>query len=194
MAENRTIIGGRHASPVRIAALVGVTVLILLVPLIAMQFTNEVNWTASDFVFAGVMIIGTGLIYEFAAGRLDHAAYRFAIGMALGGAFLLIWVNGAVGIIGSEDHPANLLYGAVLGAGLAGAIVSRFEPAGMTRAMFAVALVHGLVAVIALFAGPKTLVINWFFIALWLVSAVLFGNAARDVSSRKDHPAPSDEF
>ncbi len=40
-------------------------VFLLLIPLVAMQFTNEVNWTLSDFVVAAVLLLGTGLIFEF---------------------------------------------------------------------------------------------------------------------------------
>lgn len=147
MADSRFILGGRHGSPARIAALVSIT----------------------------------GLIYEFAAGRLNHGLYHLATGIALAGAFLLIWVNAAVGIVGNEDDPANLLYGAVLAAGLTGGIVARFEPTGMARSLYAVALVHGLIAAIVLPAGPRTLMLNGFFIALWLVSATLFRKVARDL-------------
>jgi nitrate/nitrite transporter NarK len=40
-------------------------VFLLLIPLVAMQFTNEVNWTLSDFVVAAVLLLGTGLVCEF---------------------------------------------------------------------------------------------------------------------------------
>ncbi|WP_460502147.1 hypothetical protein, partial [Hymenobacter agri] len=92
-----------------------VTAALLLVPFVAMQFTKEVNWTLADFVFAGGLVFGTGLVYQLIAGQANGPAYRFGIGLALAAGLLLIWLNGAVGLLGSEHHPANLLYAGVLG-------------------------------------------------------------------------------
>ena len=118
-------------------------------------------------------------------GRVN-TTYRSAVGLALAGAFLLFWVNGAVGIIGDEDNVANLMYGGVLAVGLIGAIIAHFQPDGMTRALFATALAQSLVAVIALVAGlgypvsspGEILMLNGFFVALWVGSAWLFRSAA----------------
>ena len=82
-----------------------------------------------------------------------NSAYRAAVGVALAAAFILVWVNLAVGIIGSEDNPANVMYGGVLAVGIIGAIIARFQPHGMARALVATALAQALVAVIALIAG-----------------------------------------
>ena len=84
-----------------------------------------------------------------------------------------------------RDNDANLMYYGVLAVGLIGALMARFEPQGMARAMIATAVAQGLVFVIALvagwgFTGPITL----FFVAFWLVSARLFQNAARAESER----------
>ena len=59
-----------------------------------------------------------------------NAAYRAAAGFALAAAFLLVWVNGAVGIIGTENNDANLLYVGVFGVGFFGALIARFDPLG----------------------------------------------------------------
>ena len=75
------------------------TGLILLIPLIAMQFTNEVNWTLSDFVIAGALLFGTGLMFVLAARKTSK--YRALIGFALVAALLLVWVELAVGIFGT---------------------------------------------------------------------------------------------
>src|SRR5688572_13882947 len=85
-----------------------VAALILLLPLIAMQFTDEVDWSMFDFAFAAVLLGGLGLGLELAVRKTDNAAYRLAAAVALAAAFLLVWVNGAVGIIGSEQDDANL--------------------------------------------------------------------------------------
>ncbi|CAN5822657.1 hypothetical protein BH23ACT11_BH23ACT11_26560 [soil metagenome] len=165
-----------------------VTALLLLVPLLAMQFTGEVVWTLFDFVFAGALIFGTGLTYVLVARRIDKIAYRAAVGVALAAAFILVWANGAVGIIGTEANLANLMYIGVLAVGIIGAIIARFRPPGMARALFATALAQALVAVIAVIAGldsplsppGEILIINGFFVALFVGSALLFRYAARE--------------
>ena len=149
-----------------------------------MQFTDEVNWGTADFIFAGALIGGTGLAFELAARATANYAYRAAVGLALAAAFLLIWLNLAVGIIGTEDNPLNLMFGGVLAIGLIGAIIARFQPGEMARALFATALAQALVAVIALIAGLGFREPIWsltgFFAALWLGSAWLFRKAARE--------------
>lgn len=124
--------------------------------------------------------------WRLAGWAAGEAAYRTAVGLALGSALLLAWVNGAVGIIGSEDNEANLMYGGVLVVGAIGAIIARFKPEGMARALFATALAQTLVAVIALVgqmgtpsSGPLEIVsVNGFFVALFVGSAALFSKAA----------------
>jgi hypothetical protein len=161
--------------------------LILLLPWVAMQFTDEVAWDLADFAVFGALLIGVGVTYELAARMTGNTAYRAAVGVALAAAFLLVWVNGAVGIIGSEDNNANLMYGGVLGVGIIGAVLARFRPHGMARALFAMALAQAVVAVIALIAGsgspgsgPLEIVgLNGFFIVLFVGSALLFRKAAR---------------
>ena len=75
--------------------------LLLLIPLIAMQFTNEVNWTLFDFVVAGALLLGTGLMCELAIRKIHKMKYRIAICVALLAVFLLIWAELAVGIFGT---------------------------------------------------------------------------------------------
>jgi hypothetical protein len=152
---------------------------LLLLPLVAMQFTDEVNWTTADFVVFGAMLACAGGAFELATRMTRNTAYRAAVGVALAAAFLLVWANGAVGIIGSEDNPANLMFGGVLAVGLVGAAVARFRPQGMARALVATALAQVLAAVVAAVAGMGYIfVATAFFAALWLGSAWLFRRAA----------------
>lgn len=72
------------------------TVAILLVPLIAMQFTDEVMWTALDFVIMGVLIFGGGSLFIVAARRIKK--HRLMLGALFLLAFLYIWAELAVGI------------------------------------------------------------------------------------------------
>jgi hypothetical protein len=158
------------------------TAFILLLPLVAMQFTDEVAWGLTDFVVAGVLLFGTGLTYELVARKGSNIAYRVAVGVALAAALLLVWISLAVGIIGSEDNPANLTYIGVLAVGIIGALIARFQSYGMARTLFATALAQALVAVIALigglgspWSGPiEILLLNGFFVVLFVGSALLF--------------------
>ena len=167
----------------------GTAAFLLLLPLIAMQFTNEVNWDETDFVVFGAMLFGTCGVYELAARMTPNFTYRAAVGVAVMAAFILIWMNLAVGIIGSEDNPANLMYGGVLALAITGAFIVRFRPSGMARVLVATAFAQVLVGIIALVAELGSTGENWprvivvlisFFAALWLVSAWLFRRAARE--------------
>ena len=119
---------------------------------------------------------------------LARNAYRAAVGVALAAAFLLVWINLAVGVIGDSGDLANLMYIGVLAIGIIGAIIARFRPPGMARALFATALAQALVAVIALIFGlgspwsppAEILALNGFFVALFVGSALLFRHAGRE--------------
>jgi len=158
---------------------------ILLIPLIAMQYTSEVNWDLFDFVAMWILLTGAGLSYSFVSTHSGSSAYRLAAGIGVGTTLLLIWMNGAVGIIGSEDNPANLLYGAVLVVGAAGALIARCRPAGMTKTLFATAITQMLVPAVALMIWKPELtfevlaifVLNGFFATLFVVSGLLFKKA-----------------
>ena len=186
-----------------------VAALILSLPFLAMQFrvavpdpgsgetTDGVNWTVFDFVFAGVMLVGTGLLLELAARKAPNTAYRAAVTLALAAAFFLIWATGAVGIIGSEDNDANLMYLGVLAIGIVGAFVARFQSEGMALSMLATAVGQVLVGVIALIGGLGATDPSWpwdvigstgFFAALWLGSAWLFRRAALQLTAARALP------
>jgi hypothetical protein len=158
------------------------TAFILLIPLL-----TSPAWTLFDFVFAGALIFGTGLAFVLAARKAGNIAYRAAAGVALAAAFLLVFMSVGVGIIGADGDPANLMYFGVLAVGIVGAVVARFHPHGMARALFAMALAQALVAAIALIFGlglpwsppAEILGLNGFFVALFVGSALLFRYTAR---------------
>jgi peptidoglycan/LPS O-acetylase OafA/YrhL len=85
----------------RLTGIVLTVALLLLVPFIAMQFTNEVNWSLFDFVVAGVLLLGTGLLCELVVRKVSKIEYRIAICVVLLIALLLIWLELAVGIFGT---------------------------------------------------------------------------------------------
>ena len=92
---------GRGGSTWRIA-LWGTAVFILLIPLIAMQLTDEVAWDREDFVIFGVMLVAACSVYEIAA-RLTHNTTRRAIaGIGIAAVFMLVWLDLAAGIVGGN--------------------------------------------------------------------------------------------
>ncbi|CAN5384951.1 hypothetical protein BH23CHL1_BH23CHL1_25270 [soil metagenome] len=76
------------------------TALILMVPLLAMQFSDEVVWTLSDFIVVGTLLLGTGLTYELITRKVG-STHRLAVGLALAAALFLVWAELAVGIFGT---------------------------------------------------------------------------------------------
>ena len=74
---------------------------LLLMPLIAMQFTNEVDWTVFDFLVAGVLLFGTGLGIELALRKISNPKNRLIAVGAILLVLFLVWAELAVGIFGS---------------------------------------------------------------------------------------------
>ena len=159
----------------------GTAAALLLLPLVAMQFTSEVDWTFSDFIVMGALLGIVGGLYEVATRLSDSTAYRAGAGVAVVTGFLIVWVNLAVGMLGSEHNPANLLFGGVLLVAMIGALVGRFRPDGMMRAMQAAAVAQAAMVAYALVAGYAEVAPHiGFFILPWLFSAWLFKQAARE--------------
>lgn len=160
---------------------------LLLTPAVAMRFTDEVDWTTSDFVFAGAILIGAGAIGELAVRASADWSYRIGAGLAVLASVLLLWINGAVGIIGSEDNPANLLYLAVIASAFVGAVASRFRPDGLSLSMACAAALQALIGVLAVLGGwaegsqnwpQSVIVLSAVFVLIWFASAALFRRAA----------------
>lgn len=159
---------------------------ILMIPAAAMLFEVEGwAWGAADFVVAWVFIAGAMAAYKFVASKAPNHTYRVAAGVAVAAGLLLMWVNGAVGLIGSEDNPANLMYGGVLAVGLAGAALARLQPLGMARALFVTAVAQFLVPVVALIVWrpdfspgvAQVLGLNFGFVLMFAGAALLFRHA-----------------
>lgn len=167
----------------------GLAAALVLTPLVAMQLQAPgVNWTLSDFIFAIVMIGGAGVLFELAARASGSWAYRGGASLALVASFLLVWINGAVGIIGSEDNPANLVFGVIILMAIAGTITARAQASGMARAMTVAASAQAIVGLIVFAKGIAAneppgavgmLVLIEGFALLWVGSALLFRKAAR---------------
>lgn len=85
----------------RLITIVPFTGILLLIPFIALQFTEEVIWTLFDFVVAGVLLPTTGLLSEIAIRKINKRKYRIVTCAVLIVALLLIWAELGVGIFGT---------------------------------------------------------------------------------------------
>jgi len=191
-------LGAWSASRNRVPAWAAVVACILSVPLIAMKFTDEANWSLFDFILMGALLFGVGLTCELVASKGGTVVCRAAVGVACATGGILVWINAAVGIIG--DGPVNLMYFGMLAVGALGALMSRFRPRGTSVALIATAVAQMLVPVVALVlwkVGPPDLLtdpdsphgpfhpgivqlfcLNGVFAMLFAGSAALFREAA----------------
>ena len=121
--------------------------------------------------------------------KTENTNYKTALVLAIATALILFWVIGAVGVLGADGDPADLMYIGVLAVGVTGAIIVRFQPMGMARAMITMAFAQALVTVIALIIRKQDapymsvfeiVSLNGFFVTLFLGSARLFQKSARE--------------
>lgn len=85
----------------RLILILAAVAVLLSIPLIAMQFTSEVDWQLTDFVIMGFLLLGAGLGCEFVLRREKLTQNRLLICGAILFALLLIWAELAVGIFGT---------------------------------------------------------------------------------------------
>ena len=156
---------------------------LFLLPLIAMQFTAEVNWTFSDFLFAAFLIGGVGLAFELAVRISSSWSYRAGAALGLAAGFFLIWANAAVGYIGSEDNPYNAVFFGIVALAFAGSLISGFRARGMAITMLAAGVAHAIAGGVGFLADPVTGPITLVFVGMWLGAARLFHAAAREPRS-----------
>ena len=90
--------GGRRGFPWRIAGWGGAAAM-LLAPLVAMRFTDEVRWDGADFAAWGLMLLAAGGALELAARATRGRAARIVAGVVVAAAFLLVWAELAVGLL-----------------------------------------------------------------------------------------------
>jgi hypothetical protein len=182
-----------HNNFVRIA--IGTAVL-MLIPLYLTITGSGVDgvgwhWTLGDFIFMYVLVAGAATLFELARRKAaGNSTYTWAAGLAFAGLFLLVWINGAVGIIGDSD--INMLYAAVPLTLVLGTIISRLKASGMSVTLFATALVQALIPVIAYAIHTpgfspgvlEVIILNGFFVAVFAGSALLFRKASPHQSLR----------
>lgn len=159
----------------------GGAVALILTPLVAMQFTREVNWDETDFIVASVIFGIVGGLLELAVRLTKNRYARAGAFFAVLAGFVVIWANGAVGMIGGEDNPVNLWFGAVLMIAILGAIVSRFHARTMTTAMFVAGLAQAAIGLFAGVLGTDMLggIFTIVLASFWFISAALFRKVSR---------------
>ncbi|MEN9683695.1 MAG: hypothetical protein RIQ99_2051 [Pseudomonadota bacterium] len=163
----------------------GAAAALLIAAAIARQTVPGFNWTAADFIGVGTVLGLACLAWEIAMRRAASDAYRAAAALTIAGTLGLAWINLAVGIIGSEDNPANLVFFAVPAIGGSGAILTRLNPAGMARTLAIMALVQAAIAAgNVVFALVPAAVLGGFFAGLWAIAATLFRKAAGELRQR----------
>lgn len=109
------------------------------------------NWSVFDILVAIILLAAVLVPGVVIFVRVRSLAHRMAGGLALIGALMMVWANGAVGLVSTPDDSANLLLLGVLPIGLMIAVVERFRAEGLVRG-FAVMAVLQLAAGITLFA------------------------------------------
>lgn len=142
---------------------------------------------AFEFTLLGAallaLVLGARTLIRFMP---ENRPYRLGLILAIAATFLTFWVNGAVGIIGSENNEANMMYVAIILIALVGSALSRFQPAGMARVGMVNAIGMVVIAVLALVfdvgvTGPVwPLDVVWitaFFAGLWAGSTWFFRQA-----------------
>lgn len=152
---------------------------LLLLPAVAMIFTNEVAWGPGDFVLLAVLLGAVCGAIDLASRNSASRAYLAGVGVAVIGMFLMIFANLAVGIVGNEDNPLNLAFWLIPAIGIAGSVFARFEARGMAHALEIMAALQFLLLVF-LWQSAETMVLlaMVLFVTIWLLAAQLL-RAAR---------------
>jgi hypothetical protein len=106
-------------------------------------------------------------------------SYRAAAAIAVISALIPLWMFGA--LAAESDSPGPIFF-VPLAVGIIGAVIARFRPSGMSRALFATAAIQALVAVVEMIAWKQYMelsLLNGIFTTLWVTSALLFRKASR---------------
>ena len=165
----------------------GALLALLALPAIAMQFTPDVDWTGSDFLFAAVLLGMLGAGMELAVRSARNTPQRVGIALAVLAGFLTLWSNAAVGIIGNESEPTNLLFVAMVVFAVTASLALRLRPAGMRWLMAALSAGQFVVGVVAGLWTMPGHDVEWgvlaFFAIIWGASSGAFHRARRFADS-----------
>ena len=75
------------------------TVVVLLIPLIAMQFTKQVSWQIGDFIVAGALLLSSGFCYEIVTKKSSNKVKKTFIGVTIFASLALVWASLAIDLI-----------------------------------------------------------------------------------------------
>ena len=81
--------------------MLSIVVSLLLTPLIAMQFTEEVKWTLMDFIIAGFILFGAAIGLEYFIRKVQDNKKKIGLILCLVAIVILVWMELAVGIFSS---------------------------------------------------------------------------------------------
>ena len=70
---------------------------LLLIPLIAMGFTSQVDWSLADFMVMGLLLFGSGSLCIAVSRRLERKYVALAITL-ITALLLYVWAELAVGL------------------------------------------------------------------------------------------------
>jgi hypothetical protein len=161
---------------------------LLMLPVIGSFTIDGFHWTTGDYVLAFILFLVPTLAYRLITRTATNFKYRLAIAFALLTGFATVWINLAVGIIGSEDELINLAYFGILALGLIAANIFRFKPEDMVKVMAAMTAALVPITIVALVLGYQNLPhssvmqiigVNAFFGVLYAQSAFLFRYASK---------------
>ncbi|MEY3338358.1 MAG: hypothetical protein RL245_1350 [Pseudomonadota bacterium] len=158
----------------------GLSAAVLALPAIAMQFSKEIAWGPEDFAVVGALLALLCLTVELAARTSSKRYFLAGVVLAGIGGFALIFINVAVGIIGSEEDPRNLVFYSIPALGFLGALITRFKSTVLVRLL----VIMSAIQLSAAFLAPvdmRHIMIPFtgIFVGLWLSSALLIQRSTR---------------
>jgi hypothetical protein len=163
----------------------------LMVPLVASRVVDGWNWPPRVFVVVYCLFFATGMVYALIARKMGAWSYKAGVGVALGAGFALGWSN--MVHVADSENPANLVYYGVLVVGVVGAWVAQLEAGGLSRTLFAMAVVLALIALMLPSGAPPELARNMaighaLFVAMFIGSGLLFRHASLNMNEGDDRP------
>ena len=154
---------------------------LLALPAIAMQFSDEVDWTTGDFVVAGGLLLLTGLAAEGGLRLARSWSHLAGFAIATFTALFTVWSNLAVGIIGDEGEPVNLGFFVLLAAALVAGAAFGFRARAMALIAGTLAAGQVVLGFVAMATMPGHAV-EWgvlaMFALMWLAAAIAFNHHA----------------
>jgi len=159
-------------------AMWGGAALLLSLPAIAVAFFPDagVDWSLGDFVLMGTMLFVACSVVEVGAHLADNFAYLCGFIFAVGTGFATVWANMAVGMIGDEGNPQNLVFLGVLAVAVVGTLLARFQAGGMAKVMLVTGATQALIGACVLAFGMDdahtSMLIAAFSLPWWLAAAL----------------------